>query len=101
MYTEERRYLFQSPVVSHHLALSCRALVCSAHCPASRPPSFTDQLPGLHGWYLQSLCPWSGVRSAVDDAVLLGLPCLYWYGISDWYSKPHRALWLRNNTLSH
>ena len=88
VYAEERRYFFQPPVVSDHLALSCRALVCPAYCPAPQPPSFTDQLPGLHGWYLQSLCPWSGIGVLWTMLFFWGSPCLYWDGVSDWYSEP-------------
>ena len=46
MYAEERRYLFQPLLVSTHLALSCRALVCPAHCPTPQPASLADLAGG-------------------------------------------------------
>src|SRR5436309_2537830 len=101
MYAEERWHLFQSLLVPGHLALSCGAVVCPAHCPASGSAPLADQLPGLYGCSLQSLCPCSGVWGAGNNGILLASPGLYWHGVPDWYSESHRALWLRTDTVSH
>src|SRR5262252_1069232 len=100
MYAEERWDPFQSLLVPDHLALLRRAVVCPAHCPTPRPASLADQVPGLYGWHLQSLCAWSGLWSILDHGILLGLAGLHWDGVPHRYSELDRALRLRIDTLS-